>query len=291
MMTKILESIEQYPIITDHEIEIGLTSLYQEKIPQTRNQSIYKKLFSCVDLTSLNTLDNDEQLADLTEKINFFEEAYPEIPSVAAVCVYPSHVKTIQDILTEPVHIATVTGGFPHAQTFQEIKIAEASLAIMDGADEIDMVMPIGKLAEKKYDEIMDEIMELKSACGTATVKVILETGLLSHEDIRVASILALEAGADFIKTATGKLTPAATPEAAWIMCRMIATYHQLSGRKVGFKAAGGISTTEDALIYYSLVEELLGKEWLTKELFRIGASRLANQLLSDITGEPLSYF
>jgi len=193
--------------------------------------------------------------------------------------------------LTEPVHIAAVIGGFPHAQTFQEVKIAEASLAIMDGADEIDMVMPIGKLAEKKYDEIMDEIMEIKSASKNATVKVILETGLLSQEEIRLASILALEAGADFIKTSTGKLTPAATPEAAWIMCRMIAEYHQLSGRKAGFKAAGGISTTEEALTYYCLVDELLGKEWLTKDLFRIGASRLANNLLSDITGEPLTYF
>ena len=185
------------------------------------------------------------------------------------------------------MRITSVAGGFPSSQTFSEVKIAETALALQEGATEIDIVLSIGKLLSGDYESLCDEIQELKDLCGDRTLKVILETGILrSAENIRKAAILSMYSGADFIKTSTGKEAVGATPEAAYIMCRTIKEYHAKTGRKIGFKAAGGISTIDDALLYYTIVEETLGKEWLDSKLFRIGTSRLAATLLNEITSE-----
>jgi len=227
----------------------------------------------------------------MVQKVNNFGEKYPELPNVAAICVYPSMVKTVRDCLTEGVEIASVAAGFPHSQTFIEIKVAETALAILDGASEIDVVLSVGKLLEKKYEEIVEELQEIKAACKDAHLKVILESGALKMEDLRVASILSMESGANFIKTSTGKQQPAATLTAAYVMCKLIREYFDKTGRKVGFKAAGGIATTEEALDYYCIVEDVLGEEWLQKELFRFGASRLANNILTELFEKPTSEF
>ncbi len=291
MTTRINEAINQYPTFTKESIKTAVLQLLETREPELSNQAVYDKIVGLLDLTSLNTTDSEESISAFTEKVNLFGEKYPEYSNVAAICVYPVFVKTVRELVTEGVEIAAVTGGFPHSQTYMEVKIAETSLAIMDGATEIDVVMPIGKLREKKYDEIVEEISEIKSACRNARLKVILESGALSLSELRTACILAMEAGADFIKTSTGKQQPGATMDAAYCMCTLIAEYHRLSGRKVGFKAAGGIKTTQEAVQYYALVESLLGNEWLTKEYFRIGASSLANELLSDILGEKTVFF
>ena len=291
MNSKINKIIEQYPSFTAKEIEEKISLIIENKIPENRNTEVFKTMFSCIDLTSLNTNDGEESIARFTNKVNSFGDDYPELPNVAAICVYPSLAKTVRETLTEGVEIAAVAAGFPHSQTFVEVKVAETALAVFDGASEIDIVIPVGKLLEKKYDEIVEEIQEIKDACKDAHLKVILESGSLETEDLRIACILAMESGADFIKTSTGKQQPAATPLAAWYMCTMISEYYKLSGRKVGFKAAGGISTAEEALVYYSIVDEILGKEWLDKEFFRFGASKLANNLLGDILGEKIQYF
>ncbi|MDP4278065.1 MAG: deoxyribose-phosphate aldolase [Bacteroidota bacterium] len=283
--------LEQYPTFNEKEVQLNIAELLKQKSAGNQTAAVYKTILSLIDLTSLNTNDTEEGIQAFTTKVNDFEEAYPELENVAAICVYPSMVKTVREVLTVGVDIAAVTGGFPHSQTFMEVKIAETSLAVLDGASEIDIVFPVGKLLEEKYDDIVDEIREIKSACREARLKVILESGLLSMKQLRIASILAMTAGADFIKTSTGKLQPAATLEAAWCMCKMIAEYNRINDRKVGFKAAGGIRTTEEAVNYYCVVESLLGKEWLNKELFRFGASSLANNVLSDITGEKVKFF
>lgn len=291
MSTRINEVLNQYPTFTKESIKTVILELLESREPENSNQVIYEKLLGLIDLTSLNTTDSEESISAFTEKVNLFGETYPEYSNVAAICIYPAFVKTVVETLTEGVEIAAVTGGFPHAQTFIEIKIAETSLAVMDGATEIDCVMPIGKLREKKYEEIVEELKELKSACREARLKVILESGALSLSELRIACILAMEAGADFIKTSTGKQQPGATLDAAYCMCSLIAEYHKLSGRKVGFKAAGGIRTTQEAVQYYKVVESILGKEWLSKDYFRIGASSLANELLSDLLGEKTRFF
>jgi len=291
MMTKIDAAIKQYPQFTKESIKTAILNLLETGEPANTNQVVYEKLLGFIDLTSLNTTDSEESIAQFTEKVNDFGEKYPEYSNVAAICVYPVFVKTVRETLTEGVEIAAVAGGFPHAQTFIEVKIAETSLALLDGATEIDVVIPVGKLLEHKYEEIVEELREIKSACREAQLKVIVESGALSLSDLRIACIVAMEAGADFIKTSTGKQQPAATLEAAYCMCSMIAEYYRLSGRKVGFKAAGGIKTTQEAVQYYTLVESVLGKEWLNKDGFRIGASSLANALLSDLVGQETVFF
>lgn len=291
MKTKINEILDQYPVLTEAEIKNDILDILEKRSPENSNVDVYANILSMIDLTSLNTADTVEGIEKFTEKVNSFSDKYPELENVAAICVYPSMVKTVRETLTEGVDIASVSGGFPHSQTFIEVKIAETSLAVLDGASEIDIVIPVGKLIEKKYEEIIEEIKEIKSACKDAKLKVILESGALSLDDLRVACILAMESGADFIKTSTGKQQPAATPLAAYYMCTMIAKYHELTGKKVGFKAAGGISTPDEAIQYYCIVESILGKEWLDKEYFRFGASRLANAVLSEIQGEKTEHF
>jgi deoxyribose-phosphate aldolase len=228
-----------------------------------------------------------------TKKVNEFEDKYPDLDNVAAICVYPNFAEVVNNTLeADHVNIACVSGGFPSSQTFMEVKVAETAMALHTGADEIDIVIPVGKFLAGDYEGMCDEIEELKATCGEHHLKVILETGALeTANNIKKASILSMYSGADFIKTSTGKEKVSATPEAAYVMCQAIKEYYQVSGRKVGFKPAGGINTVKDALVYYTIVKEVLGKEWLTNELFRLGTSRLANLLLSDILGEETKFF
>ena len=259
-----------------------------EKVEKNKNKEVLKEIFACLDLTTLKCTDNAESVLALTEKVNALEEKYPDLKNVAAICVYPNFASIVsQSLEVENVQVACVSGGFPSSQTFPEVKIAETALALKDGATEIDIVINVGKFLSGDYESVCDEIEELKDICGEKSLKVILETGALqSVENIKKAAILSMYSGADFIKTSTGKEVPGATPEAAYIMCKAIKEYYAKSGRKVGFKAAGGINSIEDALLYYNIVEDILGKEWLNSKLFRIGTSRLANILLSEITGE-----
>jgi len=290
-MDKIEEAFNQYSKLSESEIETKVTAILDKCLAKNHTQKVYETILSCIDLTSLKTTDNEESISNFTIKVNDFGENYPELPNVAAICVYPSMVKTVKETLTEGAEIAAVTGGFPHSQTFIEVKIAETSLALLDGATEIDVVIPVGKIMEGKYEEVMEEIQELKAACKEANLKIILESGILEIKDLQKAAILAMESGANFIKTSTGKLEKGATTTAAYCMCQMIKEYNQISGRKVGFKAAGGISTTEEALKYYCIVASVLGKEWLNRDLLRFGASKLANNLVSEILGKNKDCF
>ncbi len=264
-----------------------------EKVEKNRTSEIAKELFNCVDLTTLKCTDNAESVLQLTEKVNALDEKYPDLKNVAAICVYPNFAEIVSESLeVENVQVACVSGGFPSSQTFSEVKIAETALALQAGATEIDIVLSVGKFLDGDYESVCDEIQELKELCGEKSLKVILETGALATaENIKKAAILSIYSGADFIKTSTGKESPAATPEAAYVMCKTIKEYYEKTGRKIGFKAAGGINSVDEALLYYNIVEDTLGKDWLNNKLFRIGTSRLANMLLSTITGEEIRDF
>lgn len=255
------------------------------KVAENDIPEVKKLLYNCLDLTTLSVTDNDESVMRFVQQVNRLDEEHPDLKNVAAVCVFPCFAEVVKDSLeVEAVKIACVAGGFPASQTFPEVKIAETSLAVMEGADEIDVVLPVGKFLAGDYEAVADEIQELKEACREKTLKVILESGALKEAgQVKKAAILSMYAGADFIKTSTGKLQPGATPEAAYVMCQAIKEYHAQTGIKVGFKAAGGISTVQDALLYYTIVKEVLGSEWLHNGLFRIGASRLAEALLKEI--------
>ena len=259
-----------------------------ETAEKNNTKEVLKEIYSCLDLTTLKCTDNAESVLAMTEKVNELEDKYPDLKNVAAICVYPNFANIVsQSLEVENVEVACVSGGFPSSQTFTEVKIAETALALQDGATEIDIVLNIGKFLSGDYESVCDEIQELKDLCGERTLKVILETGALqSAENIKKAAILSIYSGADFIKTSTGKESPAATPEAAYIMCSTIKEYYEKTGRKIGFKAAGGINSVKDALLYYTIVENTLGKEWLNSKLFRIGTSRLAATLLAEITAE-----
>jgi deoxyribose-phosphate aldolase len=252
-----------------------------------------KKAFSCIDLTTLNSTDNSKTAVAIAQKVSLFPEQYPGYGNVAAICVYPKLVSTVKtNLMPKEVKLASVSAGFPSSMTFTEIKVAETIFTVQHGANEIDIVISIGDFLEGNFEEVRREISEIKKACGDAHLKVILETGALpSLSDVWKASLLAMEAGADFIKTSTGKISPAATPEASWVMCEAIKFFYEKSGKKIGFKAAGGISETEDAIKYLLIVKEVLGNDWLNNDLFRIGASRLANNLLTSICGEKVNFF
>ena len=242
---------------------------------------VLKQIHGFIDLTSLTSIDTKESIWKLVDKVNDFEGTRPDVPNVAAICTYPLFIETVKQALTaEGVKIAAVAGGFPSSQTFMEIKIAETAMAVMQGADEIDVVMNLGYFLEENYEEIAEEIQEIKESCREAKLKVILETGaLIAPEYIQKASILALYSGADFIKTSTGKGYPGATPEAVYTMCQTIKRYHSITGKQIGIKVAGGVRTAEEAVRYYTIVKEVLGNDWLNKDLFRIGASSLLNDL------------
>ena len=279
--------------IHDDEVMAKVDSLIGKKLGENDNIKIKKQLFHCIDLTTLKCTDTEESVMKFTEKVNEFVDKYPDLENVAAICVYPNMAEIVNDTLeADNVKIACVSGGFPSSQTFMEVKVAETAMALHTGAEEIDIVMPVGKFLCGDYEGMCDEIGELKDICGEKPLKVILETGVLrSASNIKKAAILAMYSGADFIKTSTGKETISATPEAAWVMCEAIKEYYKETGRKVGFKAAGGIDSVKKALAYYTIVKEVLGEEWLNNGLFRIGASRLVNQLLSEITGEETKFF
>lgn len=279
--------------LDDAEVAAQVAKIMTEKVPANDSLDVKKFLFNCIDLTTLKSEDSDESVMKFTQKVNQFDELHPDLKNVAAICVYPNFAEIVKDTLeVEDVKIACVSGGFPSSQTFIEVKVAETAMAIMEGADEIDIVISVGKFLSGNYEEMCDEIQELKETCKDHHLKVILETGALkTASNIKKASILSMYAGADFIKTSTGKQQPAATPEAAYVMCQAIKEYYKETGIKIGFKPAGGINTVNDALIYYTIVKEVLGEEWLNNSLFRLGTSRLANLLLSDILGQETKFF
>ena len=264
----------------------------REIAQKNRTKKIYETALSCIDLTTLNSTDTVSSVAAFTERVNSFPLAFPGIKNVAAICVYPNMAHTVKSTLKVPaVKIAAVAGGFPSSMTFTKLKIEEAQLAVVAGANEIDIVLPLWAFLESHFETCSAEISAIKKAIGEGHLKVILETGVLNVDQIWQASMLAIEAGADFIKTSTGKLPQAASPEAAFVMCLAIKQHFEETDQKIGFKPAGGIVTTEDAILYLTIVQEILGDDWLKPELFRIGASRLANNLLEKITGHSVKHF
>lgn len=254
---------------------------------------ILSNCIGLMDLTSLNHTDTVSKIESMVQKVNLFKEQFPNYPQVAAICVYPNFTKTVREILKDKsVKLAVVAGVFPSSQSFLEIKCAECKMASQAGADDIDIVLSLSHFLEGEYEKASEEIREIKKAAGKAHLKVILESGTLKEpEQIFKASMLAMEAGADFIKTSTGKTEPAATPEAAYVMCSAIKDFHNKTGIKVGFKPAGGIVTPKDAILYYAIVDSVLGEDWLNPHLFRLGASRLANNILSELENQTISYY
>ena len=279
--------------LDDEKVEKTVKNLLDKCLEENNTLEVKKFLLNSVELTTLKTTDSEDSVLKFVEKVNEFDDKYPELGHVATVCVYPNFAKICHDTLeNENVEIACVSGCFPSSQSFIEVKIAETALAVRDGATEIDIVMPVGKFLVGDYEGVTDEIQELKAICGERSLKVILETGCLkTASNIKKASILAMYAGADYIKTSTGKLEPAATPEAAYVMCQAIKEYYEQTGIQIGFKPAGGMKTVRDALTYYTIVKEVLGEKWLTNKYLRLGTSSLANKLLSEITGKEVKFF
>lgn len=279
--------------VSDEEVRDAVRKIIAEKVHENDNLEVKKFLMGSVELTTLKTTDSEDSVLAFTERVNQFDEQYPELPHVATICVYPCFAKTVSETLeVDGVEIACVSGSFPSSQALIEVKVAETALAIKDGATEIDIVMPVGKFLSGNYEEVADEISELKNVCGEKKMKVILETGCLkTAANIMKASILSMYAGADYIKTSTGKLEPAATPEAAYVMCQAIKEYYDKTGIQIGFKPAGGLNTVMDAITMYTIVKEVLGEKWLTNQWFRMGTSRLANLLLSEVVGHETKFF
>ncbi len=266
----------------------------REAALRNHRTEVYKFCYSIIDLTTLSCNDSVTSVTEFARKTVEFYQRYPELPNVASICVYPAFVETVGVAVDgTPMRITSVGGGFPASQTFLEVKMLEVSMAVENGADEVDIVLNVGRMLTGEYDEAANEVEVIRSEMDSDIVlKVIIESGALkTPELIRQASLLSMLAGADFIKTSTGKIDVAATPEAAVVMCQAIRDYYTQTGRKVGFKAAGGVRTPEDAALYYTIVEEILGAEWLTPELFRIGASSAANNILSAIEGHPVKYY
>lgn len=288
------EALEKYNTsLNDREVREAVQKIIAEKVHENDTADVKKFLFGSIELTTLKTTDSDVSVMAFTEKVNQFDQQYPDIPHVATICVYPCFAEVVKDTLeVEGVNIACVSGSFPSSQALLEVKTIETALAIKDGADEIDMVMPVGKFLQGDYEGVSDEIQEMKAVCGDHALKVILETGdLVTASNIKKASILAMYAGADYIKTSTGKEKISATPEAAYVMCQAIKEYYDETGIIIGIKPAGGINTVMDAIIYYTIVKEILGEEWLTNELFRLGTSRLTNLLLSEVLGKDIKWY
>ena len=288
------QALSKYDLnISDEAVKEAVKKIIAEKVHENDTLEVKKFLMGSVELTTLKTTDSEDSVLAFTEKVNQFDAEYPDLPHVATICVYPCFAKTVSESLeVDGVEIACVSGSFPSSQALIEVKVAETALAIKDGATEIDIVMPVGKFLSGDYEGVADEIQELKEVCGEHKMKVILETGCLkTAANIKRASILAMYAGADYIKTSTGKLEPAATPEAAYVMCQAIKEYYDETGIQIGFKPAGGLNSVMDALIYYTIVKEVLGEKWLTNQRLRLGTSRLANLLLSEVIGEETKFF
>ena len=281
-VSRIEEALNKYNLeISDEEVKEAVKKIIAEKVHENDTPEVKKFLMGSVELTTLKTTDSETSVMAFTEKVNQFEEAYPTLPHVATM--------TLE---VEGVEVACVSGSFPSSQSLIEVKTIETQLAIKDGATEIDIVMNVGAFLEGDYETVVDEIQQQKEACGEHDMKVILETGCLkTAKNIKIASILSMYAGADYIKTSTGKLEPAATPEAAYVMCQAIKEYYDQTGIMIGFKPAGGLNSVMDALIYYTIVKEVLGEKWLTNKYLRLGTSRLANMLLSEVVGEEVKFF
>ncbi len=293
-MYKYNEAIAKFDTnIDDERVKYEVEKILDEHYKENCTREVYSFILSCLDLTSLNITDNDETITAFVSKVNDFENTCPDMNPVAAICVYPNFVTTVRAALdVSSVKIASVAGGFPSAQTYSELKTVEAGLALHDGADEIDMVMNIGNFLGGNYQELCDEISEMKETCHDAKLKVIIETGVLpSMTSVMKASILALYSGADFIKTSTGKSAVGATPEAVYVMAKAVKEYSRMYGTRAGIKVAGGVRTAAEAVKYYTIIKEVLGEEWLTSEYFRIGASSLADSLLSAIEGKEIRFF
>lgn len=288
------QALEQYDLnITDEEVKAAVTKIIAEKVSENDNPEVKKFLLGSVELTTLSTADTEEKVLAMVEKVNKFDSEYPALPHVAAVCAYPCFTKLIADSLeVDGVDITNVTGNFPSSQALLEVKTIETALAIKDGATQIDIVMPVGKFLSGDYEGVCDTIGELKQTCGDVPMKVILETGdLRNARDIKTAAVLAMYAGADYLKTSTGKEKISATPESVYVLCQAIKEYHKKTGIQIGLKPAGGIKTVMDAVIYYTIVKEVLGEKWLTNYWFRMGTSRLTNLLLSEIIGSETKFF
>ncbi|MBO6059364.1 MAG: deoxyribose-phosphate aldolase [Bacteroidaceae bacterium] len=293
-MDKYEEMLSKYNTnVNDEAIARKVAEIIEKKVPENMTPAVKKFLMGSVELTTLKTTDSEESVLKFTERVNDFDNTYPDLPHVATICVYPCFAKIVsQSLEVEGVEVACVSGSFPSSQALLEVKIAETALAVKDGATEIDIVMSVGKFQSGDYETVCDEISELKAVCGDKKMKVILETGCLANgTEIKKASLLSMFAGADYIKTSTGKEKIAATPEAAYIMCEAIKEYYDQTGIQIGFKPAGGINTVKDAVTYYTIVKEVLGEKWLTNQYLRLGTSRLANLLLSDVLGQEVKFF
>lgn len=280
--------------LDDAEVRQKVKDIIAQKAHENDTVEVKKFLLGSVELTSLHTTDSDVSIMQFTENVNRFDEMYPDLPHVATICVYPCFAEVVNDTLeVDGVNIACVSGSFPSSQALIEVKVAETALAIKDGANEIDIVMPVGKFLVGAYESLCDDIQELKQTCGDeVAMKVILETGdLVTASNIKKAALLSMYAGADYIKTSTGKEKVSATPEAVYVMCQAIKEYYDKTGIQIGLKPAGGINTVMDAIIYYTIVKEVLGEKWLTNQWLRLGTSRLANLLVSEIVGEEVKFF
>lgn len=293
-VTKYEKALQQYNTdLDDAQVQQAVKTIIAEKTLANDTPEVKKFLFGSIELTTLSTTDSDTSVMAFVDRVNRFDSAYPQLPHVAAVCVYSCFAEVASETLeVEGVEVTCVSGSFPSSQAVIEVKVAETALALRDGATEIDIVMPVGKFLSGNYEELCDDIAELKQVCGDKAMKVILETGdLKTASNIKKASLLAMYAGADYIKTSTGKEKISATPEAAYVMCQAIKEYYEKTGIQIGFKPAGGINTVMDAIIYYTIVKEVLGEKWLTNKWLRLGTSRLANLLLSEINGEETKFF
>ncbi len=296
-----MDYLEKYAYTPDQQkIDDALKGI-AASLDNLNSPEALKQCFAAMDLTTLKTNDTPASVLRLVEKVNGLPAAFPGYPAPASICVYPNFASVVRDAKSDPeVHVTCVSSCFPSAQSFLDVKVLECELAVQNGADEIDIVLALNSFLAGDYDAAYAEIVAMKNAIDRAAaaakrqvvLKVILETGLLvSPENIARASFLAMEAGADFIKTSTGKVDVNATPVAAYVMCEAIRRYYEVSGRKVGFKAAGGVSTAKEALCYYCIVSCVLGQGWLGKDLFRLGVSRLGNNLIGAIEQKTVSYF
>ena len=279
--------------VNDADVQAAVAQITAEKVLQNNTHEVKKFLLGSIELTPLSTTDTEEKVLQMVEKVNQFDRDYPDLPHVAAICVYPVFTELVSNSLeVDGVAITNVSGNFPSSQARMEVKVAETQLAIADGATEIDIVMPVGKFLSEDYEGVCDDINELKQACNDVPMKVILETGDLGNgSNIMKAALLSMYAGADYIKTSTGKEKVSATPEAAYVMCQAIKAYYDKTGIQIGFKPAGGINSVMDAITYYTIVKEVLGEKWLTNQWFRMGTSRLTNLLLSEILGKETKFF
>ena len=295
-----MDLLTKYGYAPDQDAIARALEVMASNLENVGSEQVYKDCFSMMDLTTLKTDDTPASVEKLVSKVNSFNETYPEWPLPASLCIYPNFAGTVKDARKADFNITVVSACFPSSQSFLEVKLKECELAVEQGADEVDIVLALNSFLAGEYDKASEEIRAVRKCIDAVAakqgrkvhLKVILETGLLrTPERIAQASFLAMEAGADFIKTSTGKVDVNATPVAAYVMCECIAKYHAVTGKKIGFKPAGGISSAADALCYYSIVASVLGKDWLNKEFFRFGVSRVANSILAAVEQKTVSYF